>query len=133
MLRTKLGAVALAAVLPLTAAVTTVAATSADAVAATSAITAKPSDSTPAAGKEFTVSGTFTVNGKPAAGHVVRVQSKTGGTWQGITGARVTTNSIGAYKVRLILSVTGKRQLRVVGVGTGSQPNAYRQFTVTVH
>lgn len=128
MFKTKVGALALAAVLPLTAAAVAEAAP-----APTSAITASVSDPTPAAGKAFTVSGTFTVNGAPAANHKVKVQSKVKGKWTMLNGAKVNTASNGKYSLRIILNVVGKRALRVVGVGQGNQPNAAKVVNVTVH
>lgn len=131
MLKMKVGALALAAIIPLTA----VAAAEASAAPAPSAskITAAVSDPTPAAGKAFTVSGTFTVGGAPAANHKVKVQSKVQGKWTMLTGAKVNTAKSGKYSLRVILNVTGKRALRVVGVGQGTEANAAQSVNVTVH
>ena len=54
-------------------------AVSAEAGAPQAGITATVSDSTPAAGKAFTVSGTFTENTKAAAGQVVEIQTNAAG------------------------------------------------------
>jgi hypothetical protein len=132
MTRNKIGAVALVAVLPL-AAVAAVAVGGAEAAAPHASITAKVSDPTPASGKAFTVSGTFTENKKAAGGQVVKVQTQSNGVWQALTGARERTTGAGGYQLEVILNAKGVRQLRVVGVGTGSEPNARQPFTVTVH
>jgi hypothetical protein len=97
------------------------------------AISAKVSDPTPAAGQTFTVSGHLTENGVAASGHVVKVQALTHGSWTQLTGAKMSTNSSGNYTMRLVLDTKGTRDLRVVGVGVGSQPNARDLFSVVVH
>ena len=129
----KLGAIALLAVLPLAAIGVT--AGVAEATSAPQAkISASVSDATPASGKAFTVSGTFTESGKAAAGQVVKVQAQqANGTWKTLTGAKEHTTTKGAYDVEVILNAKGQRDLRVVGVGAGTQPNATQQVTVTVH
>ncbi len=129
----KFGAVALLAVLPLAAIGVT--AGVAEATSAPQAkISAKVSDVTPASGKAFTVSGTFTESGKAAAGQVVKVRAQqANGTWKTLTGAKERTTTKGAYDLEVILNARGQRDLRVVGVGTGAQPNAIHPLTVTVH
>jgi len=129
----KIGAAALVTILPLTAIAAGLTAVSAEAVAPQAAITAKVSDATPASGEAFTVSGTFTENNAAAAGQVVKIQTKRNGHWQALTGARERTTGTGRYGLEVILSSQGARQLRVVGVGVGDQPNAHQKFTVTVH
>ena len=133
MSRNKIAAAALVTILPLTAIAAGVTAVSAEAGAPQAAITAKVSDSTPASGKAFRVSGTFTENNVAAAGQVVKIQTKRNGHWQALTGARERTTGTGKYRLRVILGSQGARQLRVVGVGVGNQPNARQKFTVTVH
>lgn len=129
MTRNKIGAAALLAVLPLTA--VAVAASGADAAVAPQAkITASVSDKTPASGKAFTVSGTFTENNKPAAGQIVKVQTERNGVWSQLTGAKERTTASGKYNIKIILNSDGPRTLRVVGVG---QPYAFHPFNVTVH
>jgi hypothetical protein len=96
-------------------------------------ITVRVSDTTPASGQQFIARGKLTMGGLPAADHVVRVQTFRGGEWVAISGARVTTNEDGKYRVRLILSMKGKRVLRVVGVGQGDEPTERQRFTVRVH
>src|SRR5262245_45466164 len=79
-------------------------------------ITANVSDKTPASGQQFIVRGKFVIGAEGAADHVVKIQSKLSGTWEPIKGARMTTDSEGKYRLRLVLSAKGERQLRVVGV-----------------
>ncbi len=79
-------------------------------------ISAFVSDSTPASGEQFVVRGKFFRFGEPAADRPVKVQAWRDGAWNQLTGARVTTNDEGGYRMRLILSQTGQRDLRVVGV-----------------
>lgn len=97
------------------------------------AISVKVSDSTPASGQQFVVKGTLIVGGLPADDHIVKVQSRLSGSWQPISGARVSTDSDGRYRIRLILSTTGNRELRVVGLGQGEEPDEAARFTVRVH
>jgi len=96
-------------------------------------VTATASTSNPVSGRTFRVSGDFTENNKPAAGQVVKIQAMQDGSWKQLTGARIRTDSHGDYSLRVTLDTTGHRELRVVGVGVGSQPNAYQPFTVQVH
>ena len=132
MFKTKVGALALAAVLPLTAAAVAEAAP-APSAPSTSKITASVSDPTPASGKAFSVSGKFTVGGAAAANHKVKVQSRVKGKWSMLNGAKVNTASNGNYSLRVILNVAGQRALRVVGVGQGNQANAATVVNVNVH
>ncbi len=96
-------------------------------------ITVHVSDSTPASGEQFVVRGTFLRGGEPAQSRPVKVQARRDGSWTQLSGARVTTNSEGGYRVRLILSQTGQRDLRVVGVSPKGNRNAFHRFSVTVH
>jgi hypothetical protein len=91
------------------------------------------SDRTPASGVQFTASGQLTISGVPAADHVVRFQTMRDGAWVPIAGAHMRTDSQGNYTMRLILSQTGKRTLRAVGVGQGDEMSERHRFTVTVH
>ena len=132
MIPKQVGAATLVAVLPLaTLAAGTVAADAAG--TNKGAITATVSDKTPAAGKKFNVSGTFTIKKDPAADHVVKVQVKVDDSWSKLKGAHDDTNSSGGYKLNIILDKTGELKLRVVGVGQGNEQNAHKKFTVTVH
>jgi hypothetical protein len=96
-------------------------------------ISAFVSDSTPASGEQFVVHGKFFRFGEPAADRPVKVQAWRDGAWNQLTGARVTTNDNGGYRMRLILSQTGKRDLRFVGVSPNGARNAFHRFSVTVH
>jgi len=97
------------------------------------AISVRVSDSTPASGQQFVVKGKLIIGGLPADDRVVKVQSKLSGSWKPISGARVMTDSDGRYRIRLILSTTGNREMRVVGLGQGDEPNEAAKFHVRVH
>ena len=105
--------------------------TPAEAAGSTARITASVTDSTPASGQEFRVSGRLTRDGDAIADRTARVQTLRAGTWENLTGARMVTSDTGRYSLRLALGQTGERQLRVVGVVPG--PDAFKRFTVTVH
>jgi hypothetical protein len=94
-------------------------------------ITASVTDSTPASGETFRVSGRLTRGGTGLAGRTVRVQTLRDGTWSNLTGAQMSTSSTGRYHLRLVLGQTGRRTLRVVGVVDG--PNPRKRFVVQVH
>lgn len=125
-----LGAAAAAALLPLTLSAMPA---QAACLCSDTAITAKASDRTPASGQEFSVRGRFVDAGEPAANQVVKVQTLRDGHWEQLSGAKVRTSSEGRYRVRLVLSQRGDRDLRVVGVAAGEGPNARKRFTVRVH
>ena len=95
-------------------------------------ITARPSDSTVQSGEQFVVRGRFTIDGEPAVGQLVKIQAKYGQDWQPITGARVTTDTEGKYRVRIILGQKGDRRLRSVGVAPRKIKNAYEPFSIQV-
>ena len=95
-------------------------------------ITARPSDSAVQSGEQFVVRGRFTIDGTVAAGRTVKIQAKYGQDWQPITGARVTTNTEGKYRVRIILSQKGDRELRSVGLAPAGIKNAYERFSIQV-
>ena len=110
------------------------AASSASAQAASGTrISAFVSDSTPASGEQFVVRGKFVLAGDPAEDRPVKVQALRDGSWTQLDGARVTTNDEGRYRVRVVLSQTGERTLRVVGVSPEGSRNAFHRFVVTVH
>ncbi|HEX3931509.1 MAG TPA: hypothetical protein VHW64_12455 [Nocardioides sp.] len=95
-------------------------------------VTAKATDSTPAAGATFRVSGTVSASGHgvPAT---IAVQSLKDGTWVQLTGASMHTTSAGKYTIRVILSAKGARHLRVVADPDGSAVRTSKaNFTVTV-
>ena len=98
-----------------------------------SRISVHTSDTTPASGQEFVLTGRLTGAGGRGLAGVVRVQTMRGGTWTNLTGARVTTGDDGRYRVRVILSQTGPRQLRTVGDPAGSTlRNSRARINVTV-
>jgi hypothetical protein len=99
----------------------------------TSRISARASDYTPAAGEVFAVRGLYTPGGLVVAGQVVRLQSYAAGKWTNIAGARVTTNADGRYRMRVILSVRGVRDLRVMGIAADGHGRSFQRFTVQVH
>ena len=94
-------------------------------------ITVSVTDSTPASGETFRVSGRLTRGGEAVAGRTVKVQTLRNGSWSDLTGARMTTSGSGTYGLRVILGQGGRRTLRVVGVVPGR--NAFERFTVRVH
>lgn len=128
-LRLAVGAVALTTLTPLA----VLAPQAASASTFTATITAHATDTTPASGQTFRTVGRFTINGHPAVDHVVKVQTFRNGAWQQLKGAKMLTNNGGDYKMRIILQQKGLRHLRAVGVTGDGHPNAFKQFTVTVH
>jgi hypothetical protein len=104
-----------------------------DAAAATrpkSHITVHPSDSTVSSGEQFILRGRLTKQGEPIANGRVRVAALyPDGDWDNLSGAVVTTNSEGKYRVRVILSMAGKRDLRVVGNPPGDRVRSSRAYT----
>lgn len=96
-------------------------------------ITVRVSDRTPASGQQFIVRGRLDVGGRPGVGKPVTVQTWRAGHWEPIRGARVTTNSEGRYRVRLILQAKGERLLRVSSVIEKGFHTERQRFTVRVH
>ncbi len=95
------------------------------------AITASVTDTTPASGQLFRVSGQLTRDGDAISGRTVKVQTLRDGSWTDLTGARMTTSSTGGYNLGVVLSQTGTRILRVKAILPG--PDARKRFTVAVH
>ncbi|MDX6327135.1 MAG: hypothetical protein QOK15_3489 [Nocardioidaceae bacterium] len=95
-------------------------------------LTVHVSDSTPAAGQRIAVHGKFAFFGMSTANKVVKVQARQHGEWTPIKGARVLTSANGHYRLHLVLGQSGKRHLRVVGVGQDPDPNLHQKFTLTV-
>ncbi len=84
-------------------------------------LTVRTSEATPASGEQFVLRGRLTTpTGRALAGGTVTVQTLRAGTWVGLTGARVTTGEQGYYRVRVVLSQRGERDLRAVGDPAGS-------------
>ncbi len=98
-----------------------------------SSISVHVSDDTPASRQQFFARGQLIMGGLPAPDHVVRFQTHRNGAWEPIKGAHMLTNSEGKYRMRLILSQTGPRLLRAVGVGEGIEPTQRKKFSVAVH
>jgi hypothetical protein len=94
-------------------------------------ITAHVTDSTPASGETFRVYGRLSRDGDAISGRTVKVQTLRDGEWENLSGAAMQTGSEGGYNLRVVLSQTGPRTLRVVGVVPG--PKARKRFSVTVH
>ncbi len=137
MINKKFAAVAMLVAIPVTALGATAGAAFATDTASggpQAVISAHVSDATPASGQAFHVSGMFTEGGKPAGEEVVKVQAKQpNGTWKNLPGARELTSSKGTYDLEVILNAKGSRDLRVVGVGLDTLPNALQTFAVKVH
>lgn len=94
-------------------------------------ITASVTDTTPASGESFRVAGRLSRDGAAIAGRTVKVQTLRDGTWSDLTGAKMETSSTGRYNLRLVLSQTGPRTLRVKAILPGR--DARKRFFVTVH
>jgi hypothetical protein len=66
-------------------------------------------------GEMFALRGRLVSEGEGVPGATVRVLAYRNGDWVRLSGAHVTTDSEGRYRVRLVLSQDGDRDLRVVG------------------
>jgi hypothetical protein len=101
---------------------------------APSRVTAHPSDDHPASGEQFVIRGRLTSEGAPIAGAVVHLRSYnlTNGTWSNLKGARVTTNSEGRYRVRVILSMKGGRRLMAVANPPGDDIKTARRIVSVI-
>jgi hypothetical protein len=95
-----------------------------------SPITARPSDDTPRVGQEFFVRGVY--DGPGPRAHDVKIQTFRNNRWLDLDGARVTTRSDDSYRVRIVLTIRGVRDLRAVGIAGGGRPNSYARFVVEV-
>ena len=93
-----------------------------------SQITVRSSDYEVQPGEQFILRGRMTVDGLPLDDARVRVQSYRDG-WENISGAVVSTNSEGRYRVRVILFAGGDRDLRVVGNPAGDDIRSSRDYT----
>lgn len=92
----------------------TLLAPAADAAAARPRISVAASDTSVSSGEQFTLSGRLTRAGAALPGEV-SVWTRSGDGWRALTGAVVHTTRDGSYRVRVILSSTGDRELKVVG------------------
>lgn len=97
-------------------------------------VSAAASDTTPASGQEFVLTGRLTGPLGVGRAGVVKVQTLRNGVFVDLAGARVATDGDGDYRVRVILSQTGDRTLRVVGNPAGdSLRNGLRRVELSVH
>ena len=100
---------------------------------ATSQLTVHASDTTVRSGEQFVLSGRLTSESTPLTDATVRVKTYRNGTWVPLTGAVVSTNDEGRYRVRVVLSMKGTRQLRVVGNPRGEDiRTARKDIAITV-
>jgi hypothetical protein len=127
-IRRLVGSVAIGAIAPLL-----VVTAPALASTAASSVTAHASDDTPRSGETFIVHGRYIHDSLPAAGHTVRIQSYSDGSWVNLKGAHVTVTPTGTYRLRVILFTVGVRDLRAVGVAGDGHRNSYDHFEVQVH
>ncbi len=81
-------------------------------------------------GQQFVLRGRLTSEGAGVEGATVRVLTYRNGGWERLRGAVVTTNDEGRYRVRVVLSSGGDRDLRVVGNPAGDSIRTARNETV---
>lgn len=99
---------------------------------APSRITVHASATTVRSGEQFILRGRMTSLGEEVPNTTVRVSTLRNGEWQRLRGAVVNTRDDGKYRIRIILSQTGERQLRVVGDPPGDAIRIARAF-ITIH
>ena len=100
---------------------------------APSTVTVHNSDSTPAVGQQFRLSGAV-ISGGVRVPATVRVKTLQNGKWVQLRGAVEATNRQNRYNIGVVLSLKGKRMLRVVGTPkSASIAVARNTFPVTVH
>jgi hypothetical protein len=105
----------------------------AQAPAAKSHVTATPTDTTPASGQTFRVSGAVTSKGEGLPS-TITVKALKSEVWVPLSGATMHTDSTGHYTIRVILDAKGERPLRIVANPDGSHIRSSRSnFDVTVH
>lgn len=79
-------------------------------------VSIKASDYRVSSGEQFVVRGKLRLgygpDEIPAPPSTVQLQTKHDGDWENLTGARVTSNEDGRYRVRVVLGMAGKRKLR---------------------
>jgi hypothetical protein len=98
--------------------------------AAKSRITVRASDYEVDPGAQFVLRGRMISDGDAVEGARVRVQAYRDGGWHNLRGAVVSTNDEGRYRVRVVLSSGGDRDLRVVGNPAGDTIRNARGYTV---
>lgn len=106
-------AAALLAVACLATVPSTTLASSAQAAPAQPRVTVTASDTDVRSGEQLVLTGRLTRGGAALQGDV-QVWSRTSGGWYELRGAEVHTTATGSYRVRVVLSSTGNRELRVV-------------------
>jgi hypothetical protein len=125
---------AVATVGAIAAAATLVAAAPAQSATPTSSrVSVSTTDATPASGQTFRLYGAVQSEGHkvPATIHVLTYRN---GHWVQLPGAIMQTNRDNTYRIRVILQMKGKRQLRVVADPRPSGiRNAQTTISVTVH
>lgn len=104
---------ALLAVVCLATVPSTAIARAADAAPAQPRVSVSASDTDVRSGEQLVLTGRLTRAGQGLPGDV-QVWSRTGGGWYELSGAEVHTNRTGVYRVRVVLSSTGERELKVV-------------------
>ncbi len=97
---------------------------------ASSRVTLRASDHEVDPGEQFVLRGRMTSEGDAVAGSPVRVQAYRAGGWVNLRGAVVSTNDNGYYRVRVVLSSGGDRDLRVVANPAGDTIRTARAYTV---
>ena len=103
------------------------------ATSAPSRVSVSTTDATPASGQTFRLYGTVRSEGHKVPA-TIRVQTYRNGHWVQMSGAVMQTNRDDSYRIRVILQMKGKRQLRVVADPTPAGiANARKTISVTVH
>lgn len=125
---------AVATVGAIAAAATMVAAAPAQSATTTpSRVSVSTTDSTPASGQTFRLYGSVRSEGHQVPA-TIRVQTYRNGHWVQLSGAVMQTNRDNTYRIRVVLQMKGKRQLRVVADPTPAGiSNARTTISVTVH
>ena len=96
-------------------------------------MTVRASDHEVRPGEQFVLRGRMTKATGPVRGATVRVLTFRNGGWERPSGAVVTTGDTGRYRVRVVLSSGGDRDLRVVGNPRGDRlRNAHAETVVRV-
>jgi hypothetical protein len=115
-------------------AATLVAAAPAQSTTTTSSkVSVSTTDSTPASGQTFRLSGAVRSEGVKVPA-TIRVKTYSNGHWVQLKGAVMQTNRDNTYRMRIILQMKGERLLRVVADPTPAGiSNARTTIHVTVH
>lgn len=96
-------------------------------------VTVHTTDATPAAGQTFRLYGAVWSEGERVAA-TIRVKTFRDGKWVQLKGAVMDTNRDNRYRIRVILQLKGKQQLRVVGHPTDEDiATSHADIAVTVH